>query len=114
MLFGVNFDDLGVFHITYFRETIVLGIVLFSLCFIYRRRSWIIPVWTVLILVCGLHTLILGHAFFAGLEGFAAMGLMYLLLFSLPVTITFLALLFVYPKPRKTKKIAEQAAAPDG
>ena len=72
-------------------------------CALARRTKWILPVWLLFLVATGLHTGWLLLLIFVDLTDFAAMGVMFLVMFSWPASVTFIALLFI--RPRRKEKI---------
>jgi hypothetical protein len=91
------------------RWMLLVALVAFAVvftCALARRTKWILPVWLLFLVATGLHTAWLLLLISAGLTDFAAMGVMFLVMFSWPVSVTFIALPFIRPRRREETNAA--------
>jgi hypothetical protein len=98
---GIDINDALEFYSDSRLWLILSGVALILTCWLARHTRWIVPVWFFFIAVTGLHTAWLAVLAFAGLKDFAALAVMFMAVLSWPISITFLMLLSVRPRPRK-------------
>ena len=98
---GIGINDALEFYDNLRLWLILFGVALILTCWLARHTRWIVPIWFFFIAVTGLHTACLVVLAFAGLKDFAALGVMFLVMLSWPISLTFLALLSVRPRSRK-------------
>lgn len=91
------------FHEKWVLATLAGGIIAVLLCIRYRHSRWIVSLWSLLLVTTGVHTGLIGLLFFDRSTDYAAVGALFLAMISWPVTFTFVALLFAYPKKRKSQ-----------
>jgi hypothetical protein len=94
------------FHERWMLAEFWIGLVAFVVCANFRRKPWIWPIWSLFVLATGLHTLALVFMIFAAGSGgadagWAGLAVMISLMTSWPVSLTFVALLFAYPRKRR-------------
>ncbi len=95
------FQFLFHFHAKWMLATLAGGIIAVLLCVRFRHSRWIVPFWSLLLVTTGAHTGLIGLLSFDRSTDYAAVGAGFLAMISWPVTLTFVALLFAYPKKRK-------------
>jgi hypothetical protein len=110
---GIDLQDVVHFHEKWMLLLAVIGLVVILLCAFARHSTWIYPVWLLSVFLTGLHTAWLVWLALAGLQDFAALGVMFLAMFSWPVSATFVLLLFVRPRPKGQPNL-ELGASPNG
>ena len=104
---GIDLLDIVDFHKRWMLLVALIAFVVIFTCAMGRYSKWVGPIWLVFLIATGLHTAWLLSLILAGLTDFAALGVMFLIMLSWPVSLTFVALLFIRPCRREEPNAAE-------